>query len=358
MRRKKVLMLLGSISLTLVLTTLLLPACAAAPAPTPAVTVAPVTEEVIEWKFQSTGPLDSAGTIAQQWWADWIYENTNGRLKVTIFPVGQLVKSLDILDALRDNVIQMGIMFGGYYKEFMPEAGLAAGFPMNFRNSSDMREVYWMRGFGDLLGEAYAEHGVYFLSPASYGQVAIWATKPLRTLDDFKGLKIRAVGEMTVMLKDMGAAVTYIPHEESFMALQLGTIDAYSTGLGIIYKTMKHYEVAPYVMTPPVLALGIDTYGASIEALNELPEDLRILVKTTGPLLDYVQTWLAESGDALVLGAEDELGFELIPMSDEVIKTMTLAGVSFLDDYATKSDRSAKMVAIIKVFMKDRGYID
>ena len=323
----------------------------------PATPAAPVAPEVVEWKLQSTGPLGTATVMGPEWWSGFVEQGSNGRLKVTVYPVGQLVKSLDILDAMRDGVLDMGTMYGGYYKEFMPEAGMACGFPMILRNSSDMREAYWMLGFGELLAEAYAEHGVYYLNCASYGMVPIWATKPLRTLADFQGVKIRAVGEASDMLGDMGAAVTYIAHEESFTALQLGTIEGYSTGVGL-YRSLKHYEVCPYLMMPPVLALGLDTYGISIKTLDALPEDLVAFIKSQGPALDMAQTWMAERDDHAVTGSAEKLGFELVQYEDDVVEAMTEAGLGFLDSYAAKSDRCAKMSDILKGLMKDRGYID
>ncbi|MBA7651035.1 Lactate-binding periplasmic protein [subsurface metagenome] len=251
----------------------------------------------------------------------------------------------------------MSFTYGGYWKGFMPEAGIEAGLPMLYRNSHEMNWLFYELGWLEIIREAYAEHGVYYLCPGSYAQVPIWATKPLRTLSDFEGVKIRAVGDMAEMLTDMGAACSFIPHEESYMALQLGTVEAYSTGLSV-WESAKHYEVCPYVMWPGVVPVGIESYSISHKSLDKLPEDLDALIKGLGPTLNWKYTYWAESSEAQILAKIADYGGELVYYDDEVIAVFTQAGLDFLDGYVEKNVRCAKMAEILKGLMKERGYLN
>ncbi|GAI49149.1 unnamed protein product, partial [marine sediment metagenome] len=95
------------------------------------------------------------------------------------------------------------------------------------------------------------------------------------------------MGELAEILAGMGAACTFLPHEESYTALQLGTIDAYSCGLGF-WPSFKHTEICPYVMQPAALPVGVDGRSISMKALEELPEDLSAFIKSQEPVLNWM----------------------------------------------------------------------
>ena len=325
------------------------PSTPAKPAPAPAA-------EVIEWDFSSNSVPGATEYESQKWWTELVEEGSYGRFKIKMHPAAEIVKAVDHLDALRSNLIQASHLYGGYWKEFLPEAGIEAAVPMQYRNTYEMSHVFWELGLIDLIREGYAEHGCFYLAPWCYGEVTIWATRPLRTLDDFNGLKIRAAGDIAEILGEWGASTTFIPTPEIYTALQLGTIDAASVSI-TWYGDSKEYEVAPYLMMPGFVPVGIGGHGLSIPALNELPDDLRDYIISQGPALEWKCNWMNKLGDVKVLNSADELGFEVVYWDDEVIQSATEGGVKLLRNYAEKSERCAKAVAIIEGFMKEMGYI-
>ena len=353
--KSKKLTLICSIGLILVLlTSLVLAACAKEEAP--AAPAAPAKPEVYHWKFQSVDPPDTVGYNAEVSVFENLYAITGGRLDIEIFGAGQLVKGPDLLDGLAANTIQAANAYGGYYKGFMPEGAIDAGFPMQYRNYFEAWAVYYDLGLIDLIREAWAEQGAYYMSCADYGPLPIWATKPIRSMEDFKGLKIRAVGDMSTMLERMGAAPVYIPHEEGYMALQLGTVDAYSTGFDCWYS-YKHYEMCKYVMSPPVLPTAIANCSLSLIALAELPEDLQTILKNYGVHAAAQYTRYRREKVDYIIQDMPNVGAEFVEMDADVVQYMTDAGVGFLDEYAAQGGRLAKMVDIIKGYMKSKGYI-
>ncbi len=351
MKKRKLLTVVGITCLILVLASLLLPACAKEEAP--AAPAAPAPVEVFNWRFQHCVGTENVVFLSDKNWTVELEKATGGRIKTTMYPDGAIVAVTEYLDALRDNTIQLSDFDGCTYKEFVPEGALSTGFPMLFRNANEMYKVFFEEGWADLLTEAFAVHGVHTVWPYSYGQVSIWATRPVRTLADFQGLKIRAIGETSVMLEHMGAAPTYIPHGESYMALQLGTIDAYSTAV-VMYTAVKHYEIAPYIMRPGIL-LGMGALGASQKAIDELPEDLRLILEGMMPLRNFHNTWTSEEAESLILGNLADLGAEAVQMDQEVVDMMAAEGLKFLDEYREKSPGSAKMVDNLKAYLATKG---
>ena len=185
----------------------------------------------------------------------------------------------------------------------------------------------------------------------------LWSKKPIRNMSDLKGTKVRAVGELAEVLAKIGAAPVYIPHEESFMALQLGTIDAYSTGIHC-WKLFKHYEICNYIMLPAPMPCGTDNYVISLKALKQLPPDLQTLVKAFGPSVGYYMSWKSREMADFILKEAPSLKGQLIQWDQEIVDTLAKEGLALLKNkYAPKSDRTRSMVNIISNYMKDKGYI-
>jgi len=298
------------------------------PAPAPA---APA--EVYNWSGQSTtGPGDIIYIIVDAWQKK-IEEYSDGRLTFELYPPGAIVKSIDVLDALREGVIETANSYGGYWMGFMPEAGIECGLPMVLANPSEATQVFYGLGVIDIMREAYAEHDVYLHSVCAGNEHSFWSTKPVRTLADLQGMKVRAVGETAPMFNMLGAAVTYIPHEESFTALQLGTIDAYATSLAV-YDTFKHHEVCPYIMLPPVVPACTDDNLISMKHLNALPDDLRQLVISHESTMNWLYWWMMrEYHSSLKNNVTNLPGVEIVQMSPELIKEMQAKGAEILAGY-------------------------
>lgn len=312
--------------------------------------------KVYEWKFQTNKTPGSPFFNAEKWWVDWVNKNSNGRLKITLFPAGQIVKVDDYINALRANTIQMATTWGGYYTGYIPEGGLQAGLPMTVRSRTDVQHLFYDLGLIEPIREAFGEKGVHFYAIDSLGPIMLWAKRPIKTLADFKGFKVRASGDVAKIFGAIGAGVVSLPHEESFTALQLGTIEGYATPIGH-YKDLKHYEVCKYLMTPAIQGASIDAWGISRKALDELPADLKAYVLSQEPALNWITTWRSEANDEAVLNSLGKWNAQTVPMADDLQKAITAESLKILDSYAGKSARLAKMVQIIRGFMKDRGYL-
>jgi len=333
---------------------LVLAACAqeAAPAPAPA---APAPE-VHKWKFTTTEPEGTARWRTYEVFAENLEKESQGRIVMTLYATGQLVKGVDMLEALGEDVIQMGNTYGPYWTEFIPETAIEGGFPFTLRSPQEYYHVFYELGLLDYVRETYAEHNVYYLTPVAGAGAFMWATIPVVNLDDFKGLKARGTGLRAQLLTKLGVAATYIPHEEGYTALQLGTVSAYETALAT-FMAMKHYEVCPYVMTPGLLDPGNIGFTVSMKARDKLSEDLKLLLEAEGrgwPLYFY---YLDREDQDKIIANLPNYGAETVQFSDETIARMTEIGTELMEEYAGISTRTQKMVDIIKGYMRVKGYL-
>lgn len=357
--KKRILWLLLLIVLVagIVLSGCAAPAPAPKPGPAPAPTPAPAAK-VYEWKLQSFCPsamerytLD-IGTLAKM-----INDYTNGRIKVTNYPAGALVPVPEQLTACRDGIIQMSHSVGAHFAGVLPVGNVEFSMPLAYQTFDDSWTVMWYRGMQDLLQKAYSEKGVQYLGFQTPMGNRIMTAKPIRTIGDFKGLKVRAIGTFATFAEKLGMSPVNIPMTELYMALKLGTIEGAITGFDVHYD-QKHQEVIKFISLPkPSYGEPLHIF-VTLKEWNALPDDLKSILTLV------LRDWSHWGGMVIEPGREKKVvdgmkaaGVEFIQLPPEDVLRMQAAAVEVWDEWAKKDDYSAKGVAILKAYAKEQGRI-
>ena len=173
---------------------------------------------------------------------------TNGRVQIKSFPSSQLGSDPDMLSQLRTGALEMLALPGAFFNTVVPTASienLAYAFPYSATVFKAMD--------GDLgaviKAEIRSKHLVVFDRILENGFREITtSTKPIRTVADMAGLKIRvSPGKIRVdTFQSLGAAPSPIALSELYTALQTHVVDAQENPL-ILISQQKFYEVQKYV---------------------------------------------------------------------------------------------------------------
>jgi C4-dicarboxylate-binding protein DctP len=113
-----------------------------------------------------------------------------------------------------------------------------------------------------LLDQKLEEHGVHSVGWFYITRETIFTSgkKPLITLDDFKGVKIRGLNSLTDhALTAAGAVTSAMPGSEVYQALQSGVLDAGLTDLSAAYSR-KYYEIQKYGTVAPYFTIFFHLY--------------------------------------------------------------------------------------------------
>lgn len=212
-----------------------------------------------------------------KWLPKRISEATNGRLEIHV-PIN-LVPVPEVIHSVRDGVIQGAVAGTPYYSGEWP-LGSFHVIPGILRADDEYAAVlnnvvwkYWEKS----LKEKY---DIRFMGINHWPSVYVYCTKPLRTIDDFKGKKLRGMGYYdSLAFEGLGAAGMSIPWDEAFMSVQRGVVDGLVTAV-VAYESMGFSDYCKYVNKWPV-------HGASCAAMiivngkafDALPEDLKPIVK-------------------------------------------------------------------------------
>lgn len=207
-----------------------------------------------------------------------IREATGGRVDIQVFPNNQLGSDTDTLSQLRSGAVEFFTLSGLILSTLVPPASInGVGFAF-----VDYDQV-WKAMDGKLGAYVRGEIGKRGLLVMD----KIWdngfrqtttSTKPIRTPDDFRGMKLRVpVSPLwTSMFNGLGASPASINFSEVYSALQTKIVDGQENPLAVI-DAAKLYEVQTYCSMTNHMWDGFH-FLANRRAWDALPPDARIIV--------------------------------------------------------------------------------
>jgi TRAP-type C4-dicarboxylate transport system substrate-binding protein len=335
------------------------PATTAAPPPTttaapPSTTAAPPAK-VYEWKMQSFRPAgDTPYKISTKKLVDDLMAASKGRLKITLHASDALVPTMQMAQALGNNTIQMCEDTGPYIQTILPFAGVEFGLPMTWDTPQDTFDT-WDMGMRDLAIKAYAEKGIHYTAleiPSPYLMVV---SKPIKSLDELKGYKMRAVGSFADWATQMGMATVSMPIAELYMALKLGTADGFITGLDLI-PALKLHEVCKYGIRPDPCGAPTNNILISMQAWNELPADLQATItKVSDDWSKWEAFTFLPSQEEGYYKELEKNGVTWTQLSAGDVARQVTAAKAVFDTWSKKDAYCAQAVQIIQDWMKKKG---
>lgn len=178
-------------------------------------------------------PVTHPHNLACQKFADLVKERTNGEIEVQVYPAGQLGKAPNLMEQLQIGTIQMFQGGVGWWGSSLPDYWLIAS---NFVYDNQKHNLAVMNGpiGNNLAGELRKKVGVRVLTQGLIRNPRnLLTTKPVKTLEELKGLKIRVPEMANWMLpwEALGANPTPMPLTETFLGLQQGVVEGVEHGL-------------------------------------------------------------------------------------------------------------------------------
>ncbi len=209
--------------------------------------------EKLRWKMPvafSTN-LPGLGSPAA-WVANQLNISSSGSIKVKVYEPRKLVPPFEILQAVSDGKVGAGYTWIGYDQGKVPALPLFAAVPFGLKPPA-FTGWYYFGGGHEMLQEVYAKKGFKvhaqlcgIIGPETAG----WYKKPITSLKDYKGMKIRFAGLGGKVLEKLGASVTMIPGGELFQALEKGTIDATEFSMPAIDQVLGFDQLVKYNLFP------------------------------------------------------------------------------------------------------------
>ena len=304
-------------------------------------------------RLQCAYPQKAYAGQSTQFFADEVKRLTDGKLEIKIFWPGQLVKTKEALDAVRQGMIEIYSGSLLYFAGLIPEVN-CQWLPFNWANPAEARDVLVNKGYMKVMAEAVAQHGLTYLAPISVATMGLMTKFPVNKLEDMAGKKIRAVGMEAKIVSALGASAVAIAGAEQYMALQRGTVDGTDYPWYTIEK-YKFYEVLEYIVDPAFHTPGIIEIVINAETMKSLPADQQKAVQQAALNAMERSLKLTPSFDQGAVDNAKKRGIKIISLSPEEVKRFRAALIPLWDQEAAKSKYSAKLVEILKANLKAKG---
>jgi len=174
---------------------------------------------------------------------------SDGQFKISIEGKNKHKAPLAIFDMVKSGLYEMGHSASYYWKGKVPNTLFFTTLPFGMTSMEQYAWFYHGGGF-ELMDEVYAPHNLLsFLGGNTGNQMAGWFQKEIRSVEDFKGLKIRIPGFAGEVMMRVGASPENIPAGDLYTALDRNTIDAVEWMGPSLDVIMGFHKIADFYYT-------------------------------------------------------------------------------------------------------------
>lgn len=244
---------------------------------------------------------------------------TGGKVKVELYPAGQLGSIPATVDGVALGTIEAAIPASGFLASLEPRFTVF-DLPAIFNDMAHAQRVHSDPEAQALYAKFGASRGVEPLAMIAHGPAMIVSHKPLRTVADFKGQKVRVIAGTPLFIetaKKLGLSPIAMPLGEVLPALQNKALDGAVTGLTVL-TSMKYFDVAKTATSVPsgIISTGVlanskwlKSLGPELEGMvrDEAKKALAAVQKFG---LDDVaaarEVWRKNGGELIDLAADED----------------------------------------------------
>lgn len=265
-------------------------------------------------------------------------ELSGGSIQFEHFPAEQLAGAADLLDAAADGVSDISYVGVAYHGDSLPLSDVGS-LPGSFQRSELGSQAYWHVMEDSLMEKEFLPKGVRPVWAALYPPYNLTTTKVrVETLDDLKGLQIRAAGgTLSRMVQELGGTPVELAAPEIYQALQRGTIDG-SAGPISSLGDYNLEEVLKYGTTNLSLGGFVITYVINEDVFQGLSQEQQDALTQAG---EEAMMHLTSVFDEDEVTAAEELeaeGMDFYELADDEAERWNTAAKSVWDDWAAELD--------------------
>ncbi|MFC1901624.1 TRAP transporter substrate-binding protein DctP [Chloroflexota bacterium] len=288
---------------------------APAPAPAPAPTPAPPAKP-IELVFSTYNSEAMYRTQSMLQWEEKIEKATNGRVYFTNYFGGALIGALDALPELLQGTADIAEITSHREKGGFPIQLATANWFFGAKDLDTAVSVYFQAQ--EKFPEAAAEWSkVKRLMSHGTGPHHLHSLKPVRKLDDLKGMQVRIPGKTLLeTFQKLGASPVSMPTADLYMSLEKGIIDCHIQPLEAL-MTFALAEVEPYTTMLGFYGTRAGAHCLNLDSFNRLPPDIQKIIEDSLPELQQDINDRTVAIDVEGSDFANKLGHEWIELSPE-----------------------------------------
>jgi TRAP-type C4-dicarboxylate transport system substrate-binding protein len=320
---------------------------------------APAKPMVLKSSVQT--PAGVPLTKILDWWTDEVEKRSGGRVKFEKYPGETLAKGAEQLSAVQSGIADVALVMPIYTPGKTP-LNTATNMPFNFGQAWINATAYlqWVRSVPEVEDE-FTKLNIKVVSAWGTGPYYLLSSRPIRTIEDFKGKKIITVGPPAELIKALRGAPMAVIIPEAYEALQRKTVDGgiygpSAAGSYHLEEVCKYYLKLPLAGACGPIAMNMDTW-------KKLPPDIQKIINDLAPEHAKALHKIYQiDGDGKYMEIFKRAGVEMIEPSEsmynevrklaqEVVwskwvsdqESRKLPGKKVLDEYLSIMDKTKKL---------------
>lgn len=246
-------------------------------------------------------------------WANEVEKRTNGRVKINVYPGGTLTKANQCYDGVVKGISDIGMSCFAYTRgrfPLMEAVDLPNGYP-NGQVATHVANEFYNR----MKPEELSDVKVLYIH--AHGPGLLHTKKPVKKMEDIKGMKIRSTGLSAKVVEALGGVPVAMPQPATYEALQKGVVEGTFAPIETL-KGWKQGEVIKY--TTECTGVGYTTamfVVMNLEKWNSLSKDIQKTIEEISKEWVDVHGKVWDKGDAEGHDFTLSLGNEIIPLSEK-----------------------------------------
>lgn len=328
--------------------------------------IATAAGKTTTWKIQTSWP-GGLGLEYFKKWSNSIVEKTGGELAFKPFGAKDVVGDFQLFDAVKNGVLEAMNPFTLYWAGRMPAAVFLSSYPLGPRNPHEWDVFYYALGGLEMARKLFAKFDMHYVGPIHHGPNIIHSKVPIRSIEDFRGRKMRLPGGMVAeVFQAAGAKTTLLPGSEIFPALEKGTIDVADYVGPAINYALGFHQVTKYIsMGPPgfmSLYQPVDLMDLTVSnrAWNKISKKMQQFVEMEVHVYSDMHHAAIQKADQLAWKKFEDAGTTVTRLSQDDVDAFTKLAVPRWFAWANKDKEAARVFKVQLDYMMSGslGYVN
>lgn len=314
--------------------------------------VAAEKPKAIELNYSVFFPPTHAHSKAAEDWAREVELQTDNAVKINMFPGGTLTGAAECYDGVVNGISDIGMSCFAYTRGRFPvmeAVDLPMGYPTGMAATMVANEFY-----RNIKPAELDDVKVLYLH--AHGPGLLHTKKPVKSLDDIKGMQIRSTGLSSKMVKALGGTPVAMPQGDTYEALQKGVVE----GTFAPMETLKGWRQADVIdYTTDCNEIGYTTTMFAVmnkNSFNKLPEEVQKVIDEVSNEWIEVHGRVWDDADEEGLSYTLEKENQVLELSEEQSALWKEAIEPVINEYAVTAEENGfngeKFVELIGLLLE------
>jgi TRAP-type transport system periplasmic protein len=284
----------------------------------------------IKLNYSNFFPAPHKNSVLAEEWAQEIGKRTNGRVKITLFHGGTLTPADKVYDGVVKGISDIGLSVLSYTLGRFPLTEVI-DLPMGYKNgtaATKLINAYYIK----FQPKELSDVKVMYLHAHGPG-ILHTNKKPVKTLDELKGVKIRSTGTVAKIVGALGGTPVAMPMPETYDALSKGIAEGVMCPVEAL-QGWKLGEVVKYTTQNYGSAYSIGFFIVmNKDRWNSLPPDVQKIIEAVNQEFIVKQCRVWDEIDASGMEFAKKMGDQFVPLSSDEDQKWAKAVQPVFDDY-------------------------